>query len=126
MNKKNTIIALISTLLIGFIFGFFLSGRLAKSRMDKVRNRMEQPNAEQQFLSRKLNLTTEQQKVIIPLLDSMLPIQNRLRKKHKKEMIGERNSMFQELKKNLTEDQKLALDKMQKRRKKNRPPHPRR
>ena len=67
---------------MGFIFGFFLSGRLAKTRMDKVRGRMEKPKAEQQFLSRQLNLTAEQQEQFLSVHNRILEENQKLEQEH--------------------------------------------
>ena len=121
MKNTKTIIALVCTLIIGFIFGFFLSGRLAKSRMDHFRKMMNSPRSEQMFLSKKLNLSKEQKNDINPILDSMLPIQVKLRKQSKQAMDQERKVMIEQIKPHLNAEQLEKLQKMHPRR---RPPHP--
>lgn len=128
MKKRNTIIALICTLVIGLILGFFTAGRLAKNRMDKVRKRMERPRAEQEFIYEQLSITDEQKTLIKPILDSMLPIQMELRRTHRQEMIKERKAMFQAIMPHLTPAQIKEHKRLQANRPKNmehRPPPPR-
>ena len=122
MKNKKTIIALTCTLTIGFIFGVFISGRLAKSRMDHFRKMMDSPRSEQMFLSKKLNLSEEQKNAINPILDSMLPIQAKLRKQAKQAMDQERKAMMEQIKSHLNAEQ---LEKLQKMHRRHRPPHPR-
>ena len=124
MKNRNIIIAIICTLIMGFVLGFFLSGRLARNRMEKVRARMESPKAERMFLSKKLDLTKEQEESIRPLMDSMLTRQSQLRDEHHAEMRKIRKSMFNEIRKELNPKQLKKLEKMNSRREK-RPKRPR-
>ena len=109
---------------MGFVLGFFLSGRLARGRMSKVHKRMENSHAEQEFLAQRLELTSEQISEFKPLFDSMLPLQNNLRKTHRTEMRKERNAMFSELRIHLTKDQKKLLRGLRNGPKGQRPPPP--
>ncbi|MGB0851578.1 MAG: hypothetical protein ACPGTP_10030 [Bacteroidia bacterium] len=115
MNRTKKIITVSLAIIMGFILGFFVSGRLVKNRMKHVHNRMESPDAEHQFLARKLQLSNEQLKDITPILDSMLPIQVELRHRHRQQMKNERKAMFEEIKPYLSEDQLAKMRELRNR-----------
>lgn len=115
MNRSKKIITLSLAIVLGFILGFFASGRLAKNRMKRVHHRMESPDAENEFLAKKLQLSNEQLKDITPILDSMLPLQIELRHLHRQQMNKERKAMFEEIKPFLNEDQLKNLRRLRKR-----------
>ena len=123
--KKKTIIALILTLLIGFVIGFFLSGRLAHNRMKHIRKVMESPKMEQEFLAKRLKLSEKQVEQITPILDSMLPKQMEIRKRHRAEMDSVRNQMFDKIQPFLNEKQVERVKKMKNKQHRKRPPFPR-
>lgn len=116
MRNRNTQIAIICTLLIGFVLGFFVSGRLARNRMEKVRTRMESPKAERMFLSKKLGLSQKQEESFKLFMDSMFLQQSQLRHNHHTEMRRIRKSMFDVMKKELNPKQLKKLEKMNSRR----------
>jgi len=113
MNKTKVTITIVSTLLIGFILGFFLSGRLAHSRIKQRREMMTKPGVEQQFIMKQLELTEEQNSQISPILDSMINTQINLRQTHRSEMDQSRKAMFDKIKPLLNEHQRTQLKDMQ-------------
>jgi len=115
MNNKKLVLTIFATLAGGFIIGFFTSGRLAHRRMDKLRNMMYEPKAEQRHFIKKLQLSDEQIAQISPIMDTMVPNQMKLRKKHRKEMDAERIAMFDEIKKYLNDEQNETLTRMKSR-----------
>ncbi len=123
MNNKKLVLTLFATLACGFIIGFFTSGRLAHRRMDKLRNMMHESKAVQRHFIKKLQLSDEQIAQILPIMDTMVPNQMKLRKKHRKEMDAERIAMFDEIKKYLDYEQNKTLTLM-KSRMNRRPPRP--
>ncbi|MBT8327291.1 MAG: hypothetical protein KJP21_06175 [Bacteroidia bacterium] len=120
--KKKTIITLILTLLLGSVIGFFISGRLAHNRMKHIGKVMDNPKLEQQFLEKRFKLSKEQMVKIEPILDSMLPIQNQIRKNHRLEMDSARNEMFNAISPYLTDSQRNRIAKMKNNKRRKRPP----
>jgi uncharacterized protein YneF (UPF0154 family) len=125
MSKKS-ILTLTLTLLLGFVVGFFISGRMAKKRIRHMYEMTNNPQAEGHHLSKRLKLTEDQLESIQPILDSMLPVHRTLRHAHRKEMDSARNIMFQSILPYLTEDQIEKVEKMKKHRHKGPPHHKRR
>ena len=94
MNKRNLILTVLSTLLLGFVLGFFSSGRMTHARMARQHKFMRSPIAEKNHLVKRLDLTAKQIKQISPILDVMLPKQTELFKIHRGQMDALRDSMF--------------------------------
>lgn len=111
--KTKTILVITSTLILGFILGFFTSGRLAHQRMKHFRDMMDKPMQEKMHLMKRLELTDEQVKQIEPILDSMIPIQQKLRAQHKLEMDASRKQMFEKMKPVLNKVQLMKIERMQ-------------
>lgn len=111
--KTRTILIIALTLIIGFIIGFFTSGRIARQRMKHFRDMMDKPKQEEMHLMKRLELTTEQEKEIRPILDTMLPAQAQLRKQHKTQMDSARTVMFNQLKPLLNDAQIKKVERIQ-------------
>lgn len=111
--KTKTILIIALTLIIGFIIGFFTSGRIARQRMKHFRDMMDKPKQETLHLMRRLDLTSDQENQIRPILDSMLPIQAQLRKEHKTQMDSARAIMFNQLKPLLNDAQIKKVERIQ-------------
>jgi|TARA_B110000977_G_scaffold105761_1_gene137917 hypothetical protein len=94
MNKRNLILTVLSTLLLGFVLGFFSSGRMTHARMARHFKFIKSPIAEKNHLVKRLDLTAKQIKQISPILDVMLPKQTELFKIHRGQMDALRDSMF--------------------------------
>ena len=94
MNKRNLILTVLSTLLLGFVLGFFSSGRMTQARMARHFKFIKSPIAEKNHLVKRLDLTAKQIKQISPILDVMLPKQTELFKIHRGQMDALRDSMF--------------------------------
>jgi Spy/CpxP family protein refolding chaperone len=94
MNKRNLILTVLGTLLLGFVFGFFTSGRITHARMARQHKFMKSPIAEKKHLAKILNLTDKQVQQISPILDTMLPKRIELFKTHRGQMDALRDSMF--------------------------------
>jgi uncharacterized protein YneF (UPF0154 family) len=113
MNKRKTIITILSTLLIGLIIGFFLSGRLTHNRMKHRHAMMTKPGAEQKMLIKQLQLNAEQITQISPILDTMISSQIEMRKFHRNEMNKARKDMFKKMKPHLNTKQLQRLEEIQ-------------
>ena len=94
MNKRNLILTVLSTLLLGFVLGFFSSGRMTHARMARHFKFIKSPIAEKNHLVKRLDLTAKQIKQTSPILDVMLPKQTELFKIHRGQMDALRDSMF--------------------------------
>ena len=94
MNKRNLILTVLSTLLLGFVLGFFTSGRMTHARTARQHKFMRSPIAEKNHLAKRLDLTDKQMQQISPILDVMLPKQTELFKIHRGQMDALRDSMF--------------------------------
>ncbi|MEJ6787478.1 MAG: hypothetical protein QNL19_08660, partial [Bacteroidota bacterium] len=94
MNKRNLILTVLSTLLLGFVLGFFSSGRMTHARMARHFKFIKSPIAERNHLVKRLDLTAKQIKQTSPILDVMLPKQTELFKIHRGQMDALRDSMF--------------------------------
>ena len=94
MNKGNLILTVLSTLLLGFVLGFFTSGRMTQARMARHFKFIKSPIAEKNHLVKRLDLTAKQIKQTSPILDVMLPKQTELFKIHRGQMDALRDSMF--------------------------------
>tara|TARA_B110000977_G_C10826073_1_gene396185 strand:+ start:185 stop:553 length:369 start_codon:yes stop_codon:yes gene_type:complete len=121
MNKRNLILTVLSTLLLGFVLGFFTSGRMTHARMARQHKFMTSPIAEKNHLVKRLDLTDKQIKKISPILDVMLPKQTELFKIHKSQMDALRDSMFTSITPFLNAKQIDEVNKMKRRRGPGRP-----
>lgn len=122
MKKKNLILTVVSTLLLGLVIGFFTSGRMAHARMNRMHIEINSPNAVKQHLVKNLQLTEEQLTQISPILDTMLPAQIAMRQSHRKEMDALRDSMFAAISPVLSTAQLQEVAKMKERKGPPRPP----
>ena len=112
MNKRNLILTVLSTLLLGFVLGFFSSGRMTHARMARQHKFMRSPIAEKNHLVKRLDLTAKQIKQTSPILVVMLPKQTELFKIHRGQMDALRDSMFTSITPFLNATQKDKVNKM--------------
>ena len=112
MNKRNLILTVLSTLLLGFVLGFFSSGRMTHARMARHFKFIKSPIAEKNHLVKRLDLTAKQIKQTSPILDVMLPKQTELFKIHRGQMDALRDSMFTSITPFLKATQKDKVNKM--------------
>ncbi len=107
---------------MGFVLGFFISGRMAKKRIKHIHEMTHNPKAEGRHWMKRLDLTEEQESEIKPILDSMLPVHKEVRQKHRAEMDSLRNEMFQKITPHLKDNQIQKLERIKEHRA-SRPPH---
>ena len=112
MNKGNLILTVLSTLLLGFVLGFFTSGRMTQARMALHFKFIKSPIAEKNHLVKRLDLTAKKIKQTSPILDVMLPKQTELFKIHRGQMDALRDSMFTSITPFLNATQKEKVNKM--------------
>jgi len=122
MNKRNLIFTVLSTLFLGFILGFFTSGRMTHARMARQHTFLKSPVAKKEQLAKRLKLTNKQMQQVSPILDTMLPKQIELFKTHRGQMDALRDSMFISITPFLDSTQVDQAAKMRRRRGSNRPP----
>jgi len=113
--KTKSIIAISLLVILGFILGFFTAGRLAHNKMQHFREMMLKPNQEKNHIIKRLEIADTQLAEIQPILDSMLPIMQELRKIHNSQMDSTRNIMFEKIKPQLTAVQLKKVERMQQR-----------
>ena len=121
MNKRNLILTVLSTLLLGFVLGFFTSGRMTHARMSRQHKFMKSPITEKNHLAKRLHLTDKQIKQTSPILDVVLPKQTELFKIHRGQMDALRDSMFTSITPFLDATQIDEVNKMKRRRGPGRP-----
>lgn len=114
MNKRIWIFIIISAL-IGGMVGFFTAGRVAKHRIEKLRNMSHDQRSEKIHLAEKLDLSEDQKDKVFPILDKHLPVQRKVMRKNKQTMDSLRADMFKELQPLLSEEQLNRLEKMRRR-----------
>ena len=124
MNRRKIVLTLIATLLIGFMLGFFTSGRLVNKRIHHKRLMMTQPDAEKEMLITSLKLSDEQVVQISPTLDSALAVQIKMREQDHQDMRKSRRAMMDEVKALLTVEQLKLFRDLELRRQKNGPRGP--
>lgn len=122
--NKTVLIFTVTALIFGGVLGFFTAGRVAKHRIEKLRDMSHDPQSEKEHLAKRLDLSTEQKDEIFPIFDQHIPTQRAVMKKHRKEMDSLRTVMFKEMQPILTEDQLAKLARMKKRAKRKRRHHP--
>ncbi len=122
MNKRNLILTVLGTLLLGFVLGFFISGRMTYASMAHKHKVMNSPIAEKERLANRLDFTATQTQLIYPILDTLLPQQIQLFKIHRGQMDALRDSMFTAIAPLLDASQLKEVNKMKKRRRPNGPP----
>ncbi|MFT5055388.1 MAG: Spy/CpxP family protein refolding chaperone [Pseudoalteromonas distincta] len=115
MKKRSLIFTVLSTLLLGFVLGFFSSGRMTHARMARQHKFMKSPIAQKNHLAKKLDLTDKQMQQISPILETMLPKQIELFKTHRGQMDALRDSMFTSITPFLDATQLAELNKMKRR-----------
>lgn len=121
MRISKTILIVVSMLITGFTIGFFTAGRMARMRIDKHRNMMQNILLEKQFIAEKIDLSKSQEAEVFPTLDSMLTLQKAIRQEHHNEMKNKRKIMFESIRPHLTPDQLKNLRQFTR---KQRPPQP--
>jgi len=115
MKRKITYISLFTaTLLIGFVIGFLVNGRLTRARIEKMRNAFTEQGFDREFM-RVLHPTPEQMEQLKPILKKYADL-------HRDLMADYRNNqhdLFIELRKEidpyLTDEQKERLDNIRNR-----------
>jgi Spy/CpxP family protein refolding chaperone len=122
MKKRSLIFTVLSTLLLGFVLGFFTSGRMTHARMARQHKFMKSPIAQKNHLAKKLDLTDKQMQQISPILETMLPKQIELFKTHRGQMDALRDSMFTSITPFLDAIQQEEVTKMKRRNGPGRPP----
>lgn len=111
MNWKR-IMYIIFPMLIGILLGFFIAGRLTKSRLDRFRHMADKPQAERMHIAKRLSLSEEQRNRIEPILDEHLHRQRTSMKDHRAKMDSMRQSMYNEIRPFLDERQLNKLEEM--------------
>jgi Spy/CpxP family protein refolding chaperone len=115
MKKRSLIFTVLSTLLLGFVLGFFTSGRMTHARIARQHKFMKSPIAEKNHLANRLDLTDKQMQQVSPILDTMMPKQIELFKNHRGQMDALRDSMFTSITPFLDATQLAELNKMKRR-----------
>lgn len=124
MNRKKLLSIVFLTLIAGFAIGFFTAGRMAKHRINRHRNMMQDVELEKKFISEKLDLTTKQENVVFPLIDPMLRAQKVRRQEHHSEMEANHKNMLEIIRTHLDTSQMKNLKRFaNKRRPPGGPPH---
>ena len=116
---KKLIVIIISSLLIGFIVGFFTSGRVAHNRMKHIFKTMTRPEMEKEMISKRLKLSDNQLEEITPILEQHIKRQHVIRRSGRQTIDSARGAMFNEIKPFLNQEQLEKAKKM-----KNRKPPP--
>jgi hypothetical protein len=112
MKKTVTYTSIIiTTLLIGFIIGFLVSGRLAKKRIQKMRSDFREQGFNRKVM-RALDPTPEQMEQLRPILKKHAKMQ----KEMMSSMRASQDALFSEFRADvqpyLTEEQVKKLDRM--------------
>jgi uncharacterized protein YneF (UPF0154 family) len=92
LKTKNTVI-IVATLLTGMIIGFFISGQLTRHRIKKMRHRIENPEAREQHLMNKLDLTAEKEEQVRGILDWHFNETQPIHREFKREMHTKRKEL---------------------------------
>jgi len=118
LKTKNTL-TIVSTLLIGMLIGFLISGRLTKMRMDNMRESFMQGGGMERHLMRALNPTDEQRNEIAPIFDRYSQVMSEQLFEHQSERDQIYTEFETELKPYLNDRQieRLERIKMEQRRK---------
>ena len=114
--KLSKIIILLSLFIAGAFVGFFVAGRLAKQRIQRMNTMAEEPRREAGHLFRMLDLDSEQREQIRPIMDKYMPQHRSMRMNFHQQMDSLRNNMFSEIEPYLNADQKEQLEQLKKRR----------
>ena len=110
LEIKNSLI-IVSTLLLGIIIGFLVSGRLTKVRMEKMKSSFIEDGFSRQLM-RTLKPSEEQLKAMRPIMDKFAKIRREKFKDHRAEQSKIFDDFEDELKPILSDDQIERLEEM--------------
>ncbi len=114
-RKTKYLISLAAVLLLGFFIGFLVNGRITHARIDRMRNFYTEPGFNR-VLMRIIRPTPEQRKQLQPVLKKYAR-QNRARlMEFRKKQAQSFDSLVNEIKPLLTEQQVLRLEQAKRRR----------
>ena len=112
LRIKNTLIV-VSTLLIGIVIGFLISGRLTELRMENMRQDFMERGMERQLV-RVLKPSPEQMQELRPILDKYAEIRRESFIEHRQLQKQIFDDFEEELKPHLSQKQFLRLQQLKK------------